>query len=165
MKNVSSRCGLAVVSQEIALPIQHPFSRTLRSSVECGVPTHTVPGLIELESPMFQVTVLGTESNPTLLPCNVAVLIGRDASCHIRLQDASASRVHCRIIEHDGHVRLYDAGSRWGTFVNGERISERDLQIGDRILIGATLLQLSRTMDTGKKHSPAASNTGRYFPP
>ncbi len=101
-------------------------------------------GFIELECNVFQLTVLKRANDPATLPSNVAVLIGRDQSCHIQLRDPSASRVHCRVIVHDGRVALYDAGSRWGTFVNGQRVTECDLRLGDQIQIGETTLQLSQ---------------------
>lgn len=103
---------------------------------------------------MFQLTVLKRVNDPATLSSNVAVLIGRDQSCHIQLRDPSVSRVHCRVIEHDGRVTLYDAGSRWGTFVNGKRVSECDLRPGDRIQVGETTLQL--TMDSDANHTTLA---------
>ena len=51
-----------------------------------------------------------------------------------------------RVIAHDGRVSLQDAGSRWGTFVNGQRVTECDLRPGDHIKVGETTLQL--TMDS-----------------
>ena len=123
-------------------------------------------GFIELECHVFQLTVLKRVNNPATLSSNVAVLIGRDQSCHIQLQDPSASRVHCRVIEHDGRVTLYDAGSRWGTFVNGQRVTECDLRLGDQIQIGETTLQLSQheapTENTVTEHSVSGVTHRRY---
>ncbi len=114
---------------------------------------------------MYRLSVDQTFATSIVLLSDVAVLIGRDASCHLQLQDSSASRVHCRIIEHDGRVRLYDAGSRWGTFVNGQRVTERDLQVGDRIQIGAIVLQLSRACNADNENRTATSSTiaGQFF--
>lgn len=72
-----------------------------------------------------------------------AVLIGRGDSCDLRIQDPCASRVHCRIVDQNGRVVLYDAGSRWGTYVNGRRISTCELHPGDDINIGETTLRLT----------------------
>lgn len=108
---------------------------------------------------MYRLSVDQTCISSIALPSGVAVLIGRDQSCHLQLQDPSASRVHCRLIEHDGRVRLYDAGSRWGTFVNGQRVTERDLQLGDRIQIGGTILQLSRESNDDLKNRMATSTS------
>ncbi len=101
---------------------------------------------------MFRLSIVHPYLLPNPLPSNVAVLIGRDQSCHIQLQDPSASRVHCRVIEHDGRVTLYDAGSRWGTFVNGQRVTDCDLRLGDQIQIGETTLQLS-LLEATKRHT------------
>lgn len=71
------------------------------------------------------------------------VLVGRGEHCDIRLDDPSVSRVHCRVLARDGSVMLTDAGSRWGTFVNGERVEEAELRSGDRVRVGETVLTVS----------------------
>ena len=96
---------------------------------------------------MFQLIGQGNAANAVTLSTNVAVLVGRSDSCGVQLNDPSASRVHCRVIAHDGRVKLYDAGSRWGTFVNGQRVTECDLRPGDRIQVGETTLQLTTVSD------------------
>ncbi len=115
---------------------------------------------------MFRLNIVHPYLSPNALPSNVAVLIGRDQSCHIQLQDPSASRVHCRVIEHDGRVTLYDAGSRWGTFVNGQRVTECDLRFDDKIQIGETTLQLSQldapTENSVTEHSASLVTRRQY---
>lgn len=75
------------------------------------------------------------------------VLVGRGEHCDIKLDDPSASRVHCRVIARDGRILLTDAGSRWGTFVNGERVEQAELRPGDRVRVGETLLTVSAESD------------------
>ena len=70
------------------------------------------------------------------------MLVGRGSHCTIQLDDPSSSRVHCRLLARDGKVFLTDAGSRWGTFVNGLWVSESELQPGDEITVGETILRL-----------------------
>ncbi len=77
------------------------------------------------------------------LPSGELMLVGRGEHCDIQLHDPSASRVHCRLLSHDGKVMLTDAGSRWGTFVNGQRVDNCELRPGDEIRIGETVLRLS----------------------
>lgn len=91
---------------------------------------------------MFQMHFDDPAEPPVILPPGLAISIGRGDSCDVRLHDSTASRVHCRIVARDGRVSLYDAGSRWGTFVNDHRVSEVDLTPGDRIRIGDTVLRL-----------------------
>lgn len=81
------------------------------------------------------------------LPTDLAIVIGRGDTCDVQLKDPSASRVHCRVIAHGGRVTLYDAGSRWGTFVNDRRITECDLKPGDRVRIGETIMRLELQSD------------------
>ncbi len=91
---------------------------------------------------MFQLILDKEETNPINLPVDLAILIGRGDTCDVQLQDPSASRVHCRVIAQDGRVKLYDAGSRWGTFVNEQRIAECDLRPGDKVRVGESILRL-----------------------
>lgn len=67
--------------------------------------------------------------------------IGRSAECAIRLQnDRSISRQHAEIYN-DGYVlHVRDLNSTHGTRVNGYRVNEYALQLGDEVQIGQTLL-------------------------
>ncbi|MBI3099600.1 MAG: sigma 54-interacting transcriptional regulator [Planctomycetes bacterium] len=65
------------------------------------------------------------------------VSIGRAATSDIQILDAKSSREHCTLNRVEDTWRLVDLQSQNGTFVNGERITERVMQYGDRIQIGA----------------------------
>jgi predicted component of type VI protein secretion system len=71
--------------------------------------------------------------------------VGRNATCQLSLDDPLVSRRHALLTVTDEGVTIEDLESRNGVLVNGKRIDSRvDLQVGDRILIGAqelTLLQ------------------------
>lgn len=54
--------------------------------------------------------------------------------------DSAASRQHVRVVRSPGGASVVDLGSRNGTFVNGERIRECELQSGDVLRVGGTLL-------------------------
>jgi transcriptional regulator with GAF, ATPase, and Fis domain len=66
------------------------------------------------------------------------VRIGRDSSNDICLPDPALSRVHCTITASNGTWRVSDSHSSNGTFVNGLQVTERDLNDGDRIGLGAS---------------------------
>jgi serine phosphatase RsbU (regulator of sigma subunit) len=64
--------------------------------------------------------------------------IGRRTAADLQLVGTDVSREHAEIArDGDGYV-LRDRGSRYGTFVNGEVVTERALSHGDRIRLGRT---------------------------
>jgi two-component system NtrC family sensor kinase len=67
--------------------------------------------------------------------------IGREASTQIRLRDTEVSRNHAKVIrtENAGH-EIVDNGSSNGTYVNSRRIDRKELQSGDRVQVGRTLM-------------------------
>jgi sigma-B regulation protein RsbU (phosphoserine phosphatase) len=65
-------------------------------------------------------------------------LIGRRTAADLQIVSTDVSREHAEIVQEDGRFMLRDRGSRYGTFVNGEQITERVLQHGDRIRLGRT---------------------------
>jgi pSer/pThr/pTyr-binding forkhead associated (FHA) protein len=69
-----------------------------------------------------------------------AVTLGRSRTCDLRLSDNDASRRHAEIIPVTGGFVVRDLDSTNGTFVNGERVHERQLRPGDRIEIGSSVV-------------------------
>ena len=63
-------------------------------------------------------------------------VIGRREDCDFRIPLGEISRKHCRLIKDGDTLRLEDLGSSNGTFRNGERIQEAELQPGDTIQVG-----------------------------
>ncbi len=64
--------------------------------------------------------------------------IGRRTESDVRLVGSDVSREHAEIIRQDGELVLKDRGSRYGTFVNGEAVTEHRLAHGDRVQFGRT---------------------------
>ena len=63
--------------------------------------------------------------------------IGRRGETDLRLSGADISRVHAEITLENGACTIRDKQSRFGTFVNDERIeAPRPLQTGDVIRFG-----------------------------
>src|SRR5438093_1086681 len=64
--------------------------------------------------------------------------VGRRSECDLRLTGADISRIHAEIAtENGGAITLRDKQSRFGTFVNGERVAaERTLVHADQIRFG-----------------------------
>ena len=54
----------------------------------------------------------------------------------LHLQSGEVSRDHAEIASAGDGFELRDRGSRYGTFVNGEQVKERQLKHGDRVKLG-----------------------------
>jgi serine phosphatase RsbU (regulator of sigma subunit) len=63
--------------------------------------------------------------------------IGRKSESDLRTVSTDVSREHAEIVRaDDGRFLLKDRGSRYGTFVNDERVTEQPLRHRDRIRLG-----------------------------
>lgn len=86
-------------------------------------------------------------NQPTLLGKRFAleagrVAIGRDADCHLLLQDDSVSRRHAHFERRLDGWYVVDEGSTNGTYLNDELIEDaRLLANNDRVQIGSTILK------------------------
>ena len=67
--------------------------------------------------------------------------IGRSTKSDLRLKDAKVSRVHCYIERVDGKFVLTDNESANGTIVNGDIVQKVDLQAGDYLRLGFSILK------------------------
>jgi pSer/pThr/pTyr-binding forkhead associated (FHA) protein len=67
-------------------------------------------------------------------------IIGRRQGCDLRIPSASVSRRHCLLRFRDGYLTVEDMESANGTFLNGERISGRQVvRPGDKLEIGPVI--------------------------
>lgn len=73
-------------------------------------------------------------------------LIGRSQSCHLCAGSSSISRKHCAITRKDAKVFVKDLGSRNGTIINGEKITEEvELSSGDELSVGTLRMLVTIT--------------------
>ena len=76
-------------------------------------------------------------------------LIGRRGTADLPLNSADVSREHAEIVRDGDQYRLRDRGSRYGTFVNGEQVTEHTLAAGDTIRLGRVgSVELVFSLDT-----------------
>jgi predicted component of type VI protein secretion system len=65
-----------------------------------------------------------------------STLIGRDESARLRIPLPSVSRKHCLIEVQGSELVIKDLGSSNGTYVNGRRVRETELEPGDLLCVG-----------------------------
>ncbi len=71
--------------------------------------------------------------------------VGRSSDADLMLVEGMVSREHAQFVVAAGKLEIVDHGSTNGTFVNGERVTERHLVEGDRVLIGTTILKVVKS--------------------
>jgi pSer/pThr/pTyr-binding forkhead associated (FHA) protein len=85
------------------------------------------------------------------------IRVGRDATADIAIDNPSVSRSHCFLSWADGVWRVTDTGSENGTYVNGARVTDQPLKLGDRIELGLFNLTLSESSE-GTEAAPLAAS-------
>ena len=63
--------------------------------------------------------------------------IGRNSANDVVIDDPTVSSQHCYIAIRAGHSVIHDLNSTNGTTIGGERITEAEIESGQRIVIGA----------------------------
>ena len=64
------------------------------------------------------------------------ITVGRDPRADILLDDSTVSRSHAVLRRVNGAYSVIDAGSLNGTYVNRQRVDQKQLNNGDEIMIG-----------------------------
>lgn len=85
---------------------------------------------------------------------NREVIIGRSTDLDMVLVDEMVSRKHAKLVLKGNRVELADLGSTNGVFVNGERVKQASVSVGDRILVGSNILRVVE-LDSGTTSKPA----------
>jgi predicted component of type VI protein secretion system len=69
------------------------------------------------------------------------IIIGRDATNNIPINDAEVSRKHAKLILQSSAYVIQDLGSTNGTFINGQRITASQvLKPGDKVTLGENIV-------------------------
>jgi predicted component of type VI protein secretion system len=97
--------------------------------------------------PRIQVAA-GPLADSTYFLTEAEVRIGRDPSNSSAIGDLSLSRRHCVLARAGDGSTLRDLDSRNGTFVNGRVVSEKQLNHGDQISVGESVLVFLVKEDT-----------------
>jgi pSer/pThr/pTyr-binding forkhead associated (FHA) protein len=84
------------------------------------------------------------------------VVLGGDDNCDIVLPDPTISRMHCQIRQVGGQILAEDLNSTNGTLLNGHSFHSGEIQSGDCLQLGQTLLQLEVAL---KRPAAAARQT------
>jgi pSer/pThr/pTyr-binding forkhead associated (FHA) protein len=60
----------------------------------------------------------------------------------VRLDDPCVSRVHCEVSDLNGTLVVRDLGSKHGTYVNGQKVTQAPLLPGDRLTVGVSSFEV-----------------------
>ena len=77
-----------------------------------------------------------TKDLPTL---KLPITIGRADDCKLRIPSPAVSRHHCELLVDDDELIVRDLKSSNGTFVNKERVKQRELVPGDLLAVGSVV--------------------------
>ena len=84
--------------------------------------------------------------------------LGRHPDNTVQILDRIISKTHCQVVAEDGGYIIRDLGSMNGTYVNGVRVENMQLNDGDEISIGTTKL-VYRTSQAPAQQSPPPTPT------
>ena len=103
-------------------------------------PVYSEPSLRRVQLDATLTVIEGTDAGLTVDISAKRSNLGRRDTNELPLNDVNISRLHAYIeFEHGRHV-LYDAKSLNGTYVNQHRISRKQLNSGDIIRLGNTVI-------------------------
>jgi serine/threonine protein kinase len=89
------------------------------------------------------IVIAGPDEGKTFtLQSGPELMLGRGSSSLYRLTDARASRSHCQITLEGDQATLLDNDSSSGTFINGVKLKQHVLKLGDVIRVGDTQLRV-----------------------
>jgi pSer/pThr/pTyr-binding forkhead associated (FHA) protein len=96
---------------------------------------------VEPSQPGRYVQVEGLEETQLVRLEDDVVHVGRGLTANLHLDESSVSRRHAILVPRPSGTRILDDRSSFGTFVNGRRVEQADLNDGDVILLGRVMLR------------------------
>ena len=91
--------------------------------------------------------------------------LGRAPTCEVKINSNSVSKEHAAILVTGDKVIITDLDSRNGTFVNGVRVQNQRLNLGDKISLHDVLIDVLQVPDDMRLNQPMMPNAGVYAAP
>ncbi len=120
-------------------------ARGLVPSVQPVTPPQPIPNVPPAipSQPSVLSIVSGPHAGQTYTLAPGSIVLGRDTNCAIQLpQDGMVSRNHARLTWDGAALRIQDLGSTNGLFVNGQRVTDAVLSLGDTVGLGQTTFKV-----------------------
>src|SRR5688500_6310061 len=104
-----------------------------------------VPATLRTRSSTFALHVVkGARQGEVLTVEGTHAMVGRGGDADLRIHDPSLPRIHARFDRDGDTLAVTDVDSRNGTYVEGQRISERKrLKSGDHVTLGNVVLRFA----------------------
>ncbi len=118
--------------------IQQPASS---SATEVAPPRPTAP-----PAPVLRRLIVyypHAQQDVPLSPTTAPITLGRAPDNTIVIQDGTVSSRHARLFLQGNQWYVQDLGSTNGTFVNEQRVSQHPVRIGDKLRLGAIVVQIA----------------------
>ena len=148
----------AVASRHVA--VQAAYTENTRQTTQMMPVDHAPQTPTPPELPRAYVVLDGSRYVPLT---RSVITIGRRRDNFIVLDDTRVSRQHCQLRYRMGQFVLYDLGSKGGTFVNGERVTECALRSGDVLSLAG--VQLVYVQDDSSNARTTDGDTRVDMPP
>ena len=107
----------------------------------------------------YKLHIQDDEGRTTVVPIlRDEITIGRKEGNTIRLTEQNVSRTHAKLVRSNGHIFIEDAGSSYGTKINGIKIHGRTtVEVGDQIQIGDYFLAIHHEEEAKAAAAAAAA--------
>jgi len=99
-----------------------------------------MPATLRLE------VIRGDAQGREVLVPESGVTMGRSDKVEVQLPPRLVSRRHCRVWFRNGRWRVKDLGSRNGTFLNGTKVTEAEIRVGDVLKVGSNHLRVEEVV-------------------
>ena len=137
------------ITKEIEARLGHPTDGPVLSCTvigpdkPAGPSVHLGPGTVEQGATTVLLPLRPPPEPAPAAPPSKTLRIGRSPDNDIVVLDSDVSRHHAELRGTAGAYRIVDLGSRNGTFVNGQRVTDVALSEGDVVRIGPTSFRLA----------------------
>ena len=109
--------------------------------------------------------VFGGKEGESYILDKPAVVVGRDETCDIRIDNLGISRAHCQFLKRGTAWLLQDMNSANGSYVNGRKVGEHYLNDRDEVVLGKYSLVFHADTAPSSDAKPVTAASGEKTGP